>query len=46
LYGSETWTLTAQNKNKIEAMEMWTWRRILRISWTERKSNEEVVEEK
>ena len=49
MYGSETWTLTAQDKKKIEAMEMWTWRRLLRINWTERKSNEEIlriVEEK
>lgn len=49
LYGSETWTLTAQDKKKIKAMEMWTWRRLLCISWTERKRNEEIlriVEEK
>jgi hypothetical protein len=44
LYGSETWTLTAQDKKKIEAMEMWTWRKFLRISWAERKSNEETLQ--
>jgi hypothetical protein len=46
---SYVWTLTAQDKKKIESMEMWTWKRLLRISWTERKSNEEIlriVEEK
>jgi len=32
LYGSKAWTLTAQNKQKIEVMEMWTWRRLLHIS--------------
>lgn len=44
LYGSETWILTAQDKKKTEAMEIWTWRRLLRISWTEKKSNEEILQ--
>ena len=44
LYGSETWTLTKVIQNKLEAFEMWIYRRMMRISWTEQKSNEEVLE--
>ena len=44
LYGSETWTLTKVIQNKVEAYEMWIYRRMMRISCTEHKSNEEVLE--
>ena len=40
----ETWTLTKAIQNKLEASEMWIYRRMMRISWTEHKSNEEVLE--
>ena len=43
-YGSETWTLTKAIQNKLEAFEMWIYRRMMMISWTEHKSNEEVLE--
>ena len=33
LYGSETWTLTKATQNKLEAFEMWIYRRMMRISW-------------
>ena len=39
LYGVESWTLTQALSNKIEAFEMWVYRRILRVSWTERVTN-------
>lgn len=40
LYGAETWTnLTETLSKKIEALEMWLYRRILNISWTDRVSN-------
>ncbi|PIK33998.1 endonuclease-reverse transcriptase [Apostichopus japonicus] len=39
-YGSETWALGAVDRKKIHAFEMWCWRRMLRISWKERKSND------
>ena len=42
LYGSETWTLNANLVHRIEAFEMWIYRRMGRISWTERKTNNEV----
>lgn len=43
LYGMETWTLKASSINKLEAFEMWTLRRILKISWVEKIRNEEVI---
>ena len=43
LYGVETWTLTEILSNKIEALEMWILRRMLRITWKDKKSNKEVL---
>ena len=45
LYGSESWTLNAEMSKRIEATEMWFIRRMLRISWTEKKTNEDVLAE-
>ena len=42
-YGAETWTLKTTSLNKLEAFEMWTYRRVLKIPWTARISNEEVL---
>ena len=49
LHGAETWTLRKEDVKRIEAFEMWIWRRMERISWTEHRTIEEVlkkVEEK
>ena len=43
-YGSECWVLKKSDEKKIEAFEMWCYRRLLRISWTDMKSNEWVLE--
>ena len=43
LYGCECWTLTPELERRLEAAEMWFIRRIMKISWTEKKSNEEVM---
>lgn len=43
LYGVESWTLTEASMRKLEAFEMWCYRRILRISWVDRITNEEVL---
>ena len=43
LYGSESWTMTKADRRRIDAFEMWCWRRVLRISWTERVTNKEVL---
>ena len=44
LYASETWAINQLMWNKIEAFEMWIWRRCLKISYTEHKTNEEVLQ--
>jgi len=43
LYGCETWTLTAETKNNIQAAEMWFYRRMLRISYKKHITNTEVL---
>ena len=43
LHGSEAWTINKPMEKRLEAFEMWCWRRLLKISWTERISNEEVL---
>lgn len=43
MYGVETWTLKTQMIKKLEAFEMWLYRRILKIPWTDRISNDEVL---
>ena len=45
LYGCETWTITAGTKKNLEAAEMWFYRRMLRISWKEKRTNESILEE-
>jgi len=44
LYGSETWTLQKEDIRRLEAFEMWIWRRTMKVSWTEHKANEEVLQ--
>ncbi|GFO31937.1 pogo transposable element with znf domain [Plakobranchus ocellatus] len=45
MYGCETWTISKQIQNKLEATEMWFLRRMLRIPWTAKKTNERVLNE-
>ena len=42
-YGAETWTMTKSLLSKLDAFEMWVYRRVLKISWTEKITNEEVL---
>jgi hypothetical protein len=44
LYGTETWTLRAVDQKQLESFEMWCWRRMEKISWTDHVRNEEVLE--
>ena len=44
MYGCDTWILNCQTEKKISAFEMWTYRRMEKISWTARKTNIEVLE--
>ena len=45
LYGSETWTLERVERKKVDAFELWCWMRLLRVSWTQRKTNILVLNE-
>ena len=44
LYGAETWTMRKHERRKIDAFELWCWRRVLRVSWMERKTNMWIIE--
>jgi hypothetical protein len=39
IYGRETWMARKKERKKIDAFELWTWRRILRVPWTEKRTN-------
>lgn len=43
LYGSETWTINKKERNILEALEMWFWRKMQRINSTERRTNEDML---
>ena len=45
LYGCETWTINKDMERKLEAFEVWCWRRIMRVSWMERRTNDSIFEE-
>ena len=45
MYGCESWRLTAESRRKINAFEMWCWRRMLRISYLEHRTNNSVITE-
>jgi len=42
LYAAETWTLTQTDRRRLEAFEVWIWRRMEKISWLDKVTNEEV----
>jgi hypothetical protein len=44
-HGSESWTVRERERKKIDAFELWTWRRILRVPWTEKRTNLTVLVE-
>jgi hypothetical protein len=43
LYGCETWTMKQQIVDKLNAFEMWVWRRMQKVSWKDKKTNEEIL---
>ena len=45
LYGCESWTLRMADKRKLDAFEMWSWRKILKVSWAERRTNLSILKE-
>ena len=44
LYAAETWTLRNVDIQRLESFEMWIWRRLMKISWAEHRSNQEVLD--
>jgi len=45
MYGCESWTLKKAERRRIDAFELWCWRRLLRVPWTARRSNQSVLKE-
>ena len=45
MYGCETWTIKKVECQRIDAFEMWCWRRLLRVPWTARRSNQSILKE-
>ena len=45
MYGCESWTVKKAERWKIDAFELWCWRRLLRVSWTVRRSNQSILKE-
>ena len=44
-YGCESWTVKKKDKEMLMSCELWCWRRLLRISWTERRTNQSILDE-
>ena len=45
IYGCESWTIKKAEHQSIDAFELWCWRRLLRVSWTARRSNQSILKE-
>ena len=45
MYGCESWTIKKAEHQRIDAFELWCWRRLLRVPWTTRKSNQSILKE-
>ena len=45
MYGCESWTVKKAEHRKIDAFELWFWRRFLRVPWTARRSNQSILKE-
>ena len=45
MYGCESWTVRKAEHQRIDAFELWCWRRLLRVPWTARRSNQSILEE-
>ena len=45
MYGCESWTIKKAENRRIDAFELWCWRRLLRVPWTTRRSNQSILKE-
>ena len=45
MYGCESWSVKKAERQRIDAFELWCWRRLLRVPWTARRSNQSILKE-
>ena len=45
MYGCESWTVKKVERQRIDAFELWSWRRLLRVPWAARRSNQSILKE-
>ena len=45
MYGCENWTVKEAERQRIDALELWCWRRLLRVPWTARRSSQSILKE-
>ena len=45
MYGCESWTIKKAKRRRIDAFKLWCWRRLLRVPWTARRSNQSILKE-
>ena len=45
MYGCDSWTIKKAERQRIDAFELWCWRRLLRVPWTTRRSNQSILKE-
>ena len=45
MYGCESWTVKKAERQRIDAFELWWWRKLLRVPWTARRSNQSILKE-
>ena len=45
MYGCECWTVKKAERRRIDAFELWCWRRLLRVSWTARRANKSILKD-
>ena len=45
MYGCESWTLKEAERQRTDAFQLWCWRRLLRVPWTARRSNQSILKE-
>ena len=45
MYGCESWTVKKSERRRIDAFELWCWRRLLQVPWTARRSNQSILKE-
>ena len=45
MYGCESWTVKKAERQRLDAFELWCWRRLFRVPWTSRRSNQSILKE-